>query len=308
MRKIEHIYISCCKKDVHLARICVASIRFWHPEVPISLVKDYTLGSFDTSDIEHYWHTSIFDTPKKKYGWSFIKLEPFFLAPQDRFLSLDSDIVFVGPLLDEFEENNADFIVHGDFRPSDQIASHYYHLEDIQKTLNPSFQYPGYIFNCGHIVGKGFALHRTDFDALVTWDTDFPELKHPTLFSHADQGIMNYVIHKKEQEKKISVSHIPFSIWSDSEKMNNLSLPDIKNKTSTHQKLIHYAGKKPLSIKMMPRYDILKFFEDYFYSKLPAGALKQKNDSFKRYFYFSTIDTLKKFTPQPIVNFIRKTI
>ena len=38
--KIDSIVIACFKKDLHLMRICVASIRYWYPDVDIWLLKD----------------------------------------------------------------------------------------------------------------------------------------------------------------------------------------------------------------------------------------------------------------------------
>ena len=38
--KIDGVVISCYVLDVYLTRVCVASIRFWYPDLPIWLLKD----------------------------------------------------------------------------------------------------------------------------------------------------------------------------------------------------------------------------------------------------------------------------
>src|SRR5580658_6519198 len=49
--RISRVLIACCKSDVHLARICVASVRFWNPEIPVFLIKDSMQGAFSTTEI-----------------------------------------------------------------------------------------------------------------------------------------------------------------------------------------------------------------------------------------------------------------
>ena len=50
--RIEGVAISCYRFDVDLTRLCVASIRFWYPHIPIWLLKDRQYGDFDTDEIE----------------------------------------------------------------------------------------------------------------------------------------------------------------------------------------------------------------------------------------------------------------
>ena len=96
MSKIQKIYIACCKKDAWFTKLCVASIRYWYPRIPIFLIKDYLWGDFDTSEIEQRLDVSVLDTERKKLGWGFSKLEAMFLENNERILVFDSDTVFVG--------------------------------------------------------------------------------------------------------------------------------------------------------------------------------------------------------------------
>lgn len=302
MRRIDRIYVSCCKRDFHLARICVASIRHWHPTVPISLLKDATIGDFDTSEIERLWDVSVVALSRKKFGWSFIKLEPFFLPAPHRFLNLDADIVFVGPVLDALEARAEDFVVQKTELPEAEIASHYYRPDDVRRELDAGFSYPGYIFNCGHVVGQTGMLARADFDDLVSWDGALPAVRRPRIFSHADQGVTNYVFHRMEKEGKISVGHCPFSIWSDSAEMDGLDLPAIRAKRASPGMLIHYAGKKPLRLGRMRRPDIVAFFEELYYTRVPGGRWKRFLRDRGRVAYFAALDSFKAGLPRPIVD------
>ena len=58
--KIEGVVISCYRFDLHLTRLCVASLRFWYPEIPIWLLKDSRYGDFSTREIESYWNVQVY--------------------------------------------------------------------------------------------------------------------------------------------------------------------------------------------------------------------------------------------------------
>lgn len=62
MNKIQKIYISCCETDLHLLKICVASIRFWYPHIPIFLIKDIFKGDFNTTEIEKNFNVNVLKT------------------------------------------------------------------------------------------------------------------------------------------------------------------------------------------------------------------------------------------------------
>jgi len=109
--KIECIYILSYKQDIRLAHCCVASIRQWYPDLPIFLIKDEGRGTYDTGDLERHWQVQVFGTEKKHLGYGMGKLEPLFQARRQRCLILDSDVVFLGRVLEPLERLEEDFIV-----------------------------------------------------------------------------------------------------------------------------------------------------------------------------------------------------
>ena len=302
MRAIDRIYVSCCKRDVHLARICVASIRYWHPTVPISLLKDHTVGDFDTSEIERFWDVSTHRLPRKSFGWSFIKLEPFFFGTPHRFLNLDADIILVGPVLEALEAHDEDFVVQKSALAENAIASHYYRPDLVRRDLDASFAYPGYVFNCGHVVGETARIRREDFSALVDWNGPLPALLRPDVFSHADQGVTNFVLHRKQNEGAITVGHEAFSIWSDSDEIEGIDLGGVRARSRSLPKLIHYAGAKPIDLGRMRRPDIVSYFEEQYYARIPNGRRLRILRNRRRIAYFSIVDRMKACVPRPILN------
>ena len=52
--KVSRVYVSGYAKDLHLVRICIASIRYWYPDITIYLLKDTSQGDFDTEELERF--------------------------------------------------------------------------------------------------------------------------------------------------------------------------------------------------------------------------------------------------------------
>lgn len=275
MNSIKKIFIACYKNDYWQTKICVASIRKWYPTIPIFLIKDIYAGKFCTRELENYYNVKIFETQIKKFGWGVSKLEPYFISESEKVLILDSDIVFIGPLLSKLEKQNEDFIVSADYIDQNAIHSDwmkrtYYDLSQIQLSVNKNFVYPGYVFNTGQLVATTNLLQRTDFNNLIKF-TDPPVIINKKTFACADQGILNYLL--PALKSKISIGLSDFKIWSNSPKAKEIELEKIL--ANEYQYLIHWAGGNPRYIKKMQRADILLFFQKLYYSKIPLGKQKQ---------------------------------
>ena len=92
---------SCHRKDFYLAKICIASIRYYYPDINIELVKDSENGSFNTSDLEKYFNVQSVDLGIPKMGWGGAKFHYLYQKPASKkILILDADIVFIGPFLE----------------------------------------------------------------------------------------------------------------------------------------------------------------------------------------------------------------
>src|SRR5438045_1395202 len=98
--KIDRIYIAGHKSDFRFTQCCVASIRHWYPKIPVTLIKDESSGGYSTEQLENLWNVSCFNSRQKVFGLGMSKLEPLFLPIRERCLIIDSDIVFLGRVLD----------------------------------------------------------------------------------------------------------------------------------------------------------------------------------------------------------------
>src|SRR5262245_14757095 len=110
-RKIDRVYVLCCAADLWLAKLCVASIRYWYPQHPITLLKDLTCGAFETGDLEHHWNVDRLVLPNSQCGAGFAKIELLLRPAKERFLILDADTIICGKVLELLESSSGDFIV-----------------------------------------------------------------------------------------------------------------------------------------------------------------------------------------------------
>ncbi len=270
--QIEKIFIATHKHDVRLARICVASIRYWYPEIPIYLIKDHYNGEFSTAEIERVWNVGIFETPHRQFGWGMSKLEPVFSERDVRMLILDSDTVFTGKVLERLEQHTADFVVSIETQPPARLQEIYFDLDKL-KEFDPAFSFGGQVFNTGQYVATGGLLNREDF-AAVSWTTAPPSLKYPQIFKNGDQGVLNYVLLKKVARGELTLAGDPFMRWPQ-DGLDDIDLAKLAA-DSPYTEVIHWAGLTRPRLRSMNRADILRFFENFYYSPIRFGKTKNR--------------------------------
>ena len=267
--KVDKVFINTYKYDFHLAKICIASIRYWYPKVPVYLIKDENNGKFNTAYVERIWKINVLNITRRKFDWGYGKLETLFLEPSFSYLVLDADTVLAGPVFNAVENVEADFIVDDEVQPESRFNEIYYNLNRI-KELDDSFIYPGYSFNSGQWFGTTRKISRDDFNSTLDW-REPPVCRFPEIVFKGDQAHLNYAIHKLEQKNKISVSRIKLMIWPTGSQADFIDLNKIKSKKDDYQYIIHWAGMGAMRFSSKPRLDILTFYRDFYYSR--AGQL-----------------------------------
>lgn len=61
------VVVCCNKDDYYFARICIASVRYFYPDIAIELVKDTGKGDFDTNETEKHFGVLNVDLGVKKW-------------------------------------------------------------------------------------------------------------------------------------------------------------------------------------------------------------------------------------------------
>jgi lipopolysaccharide biosynthesis glycosyltransferase len=287
MKRIERIIVAGCARDFWLTRICVASIRYWYPDIPIGLIKDRSQGDFDIEEMTAAWNVHLLANPDPPKGkWS--KLEAFFQPNHQRFLLLDSDTVFLGPVLAELEKREEDFIVH--WEGTEPLSEEeklfyankdYFQLEKLRSRF-PDYEAPDYFFNGGHLVLTSGIVEREDFYPFWTED-DPPEINCRDIFHrNYDQGLLNFILAEKQRQNLASVGACNFVCWPTSEITPQLQLEKLQ-KREGYPYLFHWAGVKPYFKSGLRRADVLGFYEDYYYSRIPEAARKRVRRLWERH-------------------------
>ena len=267
--KIEGVVISCYMLDVYLTRVCVASIRYWYPKVPIYLLKDRRYGDFSTREIESQWNVQVYPGREKNLGWGFGKLEILTELPTRRLLLLDSDIVFTGRLIDRLERFDEDLVVES-FEEA-AFEEEFFSFNGLRE-LDHQFEFPGYGFNTGQVVATTGKITKLDFIGLVDWQTR--TVKHPEVFKMGEQGLLNYVALRKAQNGELTIRRERFMLRPGKDSCSDhIQLKDL-NPQGQHQELIHWAGLRwGKTLSEMPRSEILLHFEKLYYQRVALGRL-----------------------------------
>lgn len=271
MSRIDRVYIATHRGDLRLTRICVASVRRWYPDIPIFLLKDEANGPFCTREIEETWNVQLWPTGQRSFGWGFIKLEPLFDSTRTRYLMLDSDIVFLGPVIDALEKFESDFVVQEEQQPAHDIPNLYFDSTRIRTALKPDLPDPAFTFNSGQYVGTSGLIRREDFGDLVVW-SEPRRVRYPEMFNPGDQGVLNYVVLARLAAGLLSVARSPFMKWGR-EEMSPFEVAAM-NGDSPYPYVIHWAGLKHVRMRRMLRADILQHFERAYYSRIRFGAAR----------------------------------
>ena len=269
---IDCVYIAASGTDARYTRICVASIRYFYPEIPIRLLKGGALQRGLADELQRYWNVKTGDPPASgDYGWGFVKLEALFGPSGEKFLILDSDTALAGPVLSLWNECSAPFLVDDEKQLEEDNKNLYYDWEKVL-SVDPGAQAPAFFFNTGQWFGTAGVLTRDDFGRWLAWTMPRSTVP-PGYFMNGEQGILNYVLNRKAAIEGLKVQRAKIMRWPG-HSMEGLSTETIANRTAPPL-VIHWAGMKKPALRKMVGGDILLFYEKFYYTRVPAGTLRR---------------------------------
>jgi hypothetical protein len=267
---VECIYITAWARDARYTRICVASVRYFYPDLPIKILAGGLLERGLANDLRYYWNVEMADLPSGEYGWGFVKMEPLFGRPGERFLVLDSDTVMAGPVLDLWGADDEPFLVDDESQTEADTRRLYYDWR-LLKEIEPKAQAPAFVFNSGQWFGTAGILSRDDFSPWLEW-TMPRRLRQPAIFKQGDQGVFNYILNQKAALVGLNVRRRKIMHWP-AHGMDGFSAASVADRTAPPS-VIHWAGMKKRVLGAMAGADILHFFEKLYYSRLPGGKIR----------------------------------
>ncbi|HYC37546.1 MAG TPA: hypothetical protein VEC19_14060 [Usitatibacter sp.] len=272
---VDCVYMAACSRDARLTRICVASVRYFYPDVPIRILAGDILQPGLAEELARHWNVSVVPLPEGDYGWGLVKLEPLFGPPGERFLVMDVDTVFTGRVLDLRATTDAPFLVDNEVLSDADFKRLYYDWEKMRE-VDPDVQDARTAFNVGQWFGTAGLVKREEFDRWVEWSLP-RRLRYPDAFMGGDQGVMNYVILKKERFEGLRIHRTTLMRWPG----NSLEGFDAESVAAGRAPplVIHWAGMKAVFLRNMVGSDLLVFFEKFYYSRIPGGTLRRLADN-----------------------------
>lgn len=266
---VDCIYVTASTLDARLTRICVASVRYFYPDTPIRLLAGGRLQAGLASELRRHWNVHDAAVAAGDYGWGFVKLEPLFGPAGERFLMLDSDIVITGRVLDD--QSDAPFVVAVEDFTEENIRSHFYDWRKVRE-IDADARAPEYVFNSGQWIGTSGVLTRADFAGLVRWSLP-RTLRYPDHFYPGDQGILNYVLNQKAMSGAIRVVRGLKVRWPGFG-LDGVGIDDVALRRARPE-IIHWAGLKKRRLRQMVGWELLSFFEDEYYRRIPAARIRR---------------------------------
>jgi hypothetical protein len=268
---VDCVYIAACARDARLTRICVASIRYFYPDVPIRLLAGDALQRGLAEELRKYWGVELVDLPPGDYGWGFVKLEPLFGPAGERFLVMDADTVFTGRVLDLRAESDAPFL-GDDEHLSDSDFKRLYYDWDKLREIDPAVQPARKALNGGQWFGTAGLVTREEFDPWIEWSLPRRQ-RYPEYFMGGEQGVMSCVILKKEAVQGLRIDRRTLMRWPGNS-MDGLDAESVSSRTAPPL-VVHWAGMKTRLLRNAVGADLLAFFEKYYYERLPAGVVRR---------------------------------
>jgi hypothetical protein len=175
-------------------------------------------------------------------------------------------------VLDLRAQSDAPFFVD-DEQLSEADFKRLYYDWDKLRPIDTKAQPATKAFNVGQWFGTAGIVKREEFDQWVEWTLP-RRLRYPDLFMGGDQGVCNYVVLQKEAFAGLRIDRATFMRWPGNG-MAGLDVAGVAAGTAPPL-VVHWAGMKAILLRNVVGGDLLRFFENYYYTKLPAGRLRRQ--------------------------------
>lgn len=260
------------RKDFFFTKICIASIRYYYPDIEIFLVKDKLNGNFTTKKLRKIYNVKLLKLGKNYFGWSAGKMH--FLSSNNleskRYLCLDSDIIFIGKVIERLENIPADFVVNPHYLTppfSDYMKQIFLNPSEIKEIFS-DYEYPGYFFNAGQMVVTPGLIPKGFFEKCFDFEK-YPYYKNQHIFRTVDQSILNAAFPVLGKRKEIELVDVEFMKLSIDFFANGRDIKVQEIRRGTLPYLVHYAGDvRDRQIDKMRGKEVLKEFKKLYYSNL----------------------------------------
>ena len=206
------IVTACYSGCIDIVGATLASIRHYHPDVPICLTVD---GDFEVKDLEDEYDLVVLriDDMQDQEMAGFIrrsfhaKHAAMWEGPFESYLYLDADAIIWGELIPQIQ-SELDFQIFWDGVSLPQDAEevpdwmpHYYLNPEKLKGFDANFDWRGLPYFCaGAFACRRNVIPFEKYREVESWGQN-----NPGTFAWGDMGILNYLVHSQAQRGNIRV-------------------------------------------------------------------------------------------------------
>jgi len=278
---VDAIFIATYAPHVYLTKVLCQSIRFFcGSTIPIIIVPD---GPCELSQLKRQLGVVSFDDRQlparlRELNGYYTKLKILFNTEYKHFLYLDADTILLNDLRN-LPFRSYDFFVSGgieDIRDSEtkkRISKLVFDV-DMLKEFDADFPSPEILtFNSGHFFATAGIV---DTEMLFHCLKYSERCSNNPIFKYYDQGILNYIFNKLDQEKKARVGYTNFALFPSYEpqdKFPELTPFAVLNGEFSARTIIHFTGPTRKNGFLFTSYKWLpRLFQDQYYSSMAFGT------------------------------------
>lgn len=252
------VIIACSSGDFHLAKGCLASVKYFMPGVPVCLLHDGVINREEI--LKAYPDVTFLGKEDIKneflrlnsFGWGITKMVAFWESPFDYFFYLDADAIMWGNIGEwELLESHDMVIDQPQYVFSEAATTTFFFDPQLLNQMDPVFDYTQ--FTSRYFCTGVFFSKRGIFE--IDWYKDLLAIckREPeTIFKYGEMGLLNYMIFKKLQEGKLNIinKRIQFITPDFSIEQTKKQFPFINNQPFVENSMvIHYNGNRKPWIK-----------------------------------------------------------
>ena len=271
------IIIGYSASDFHLAKGCLASVKYFMPDIPVCLLHD---GLINREEILNVYPDVIFLGKEdikndflrlNSFGWGITKMIAFWESPFENFLFLDADTV----MWDNLDEWNLlksiDMVIdQPQYTFSEEAINMFFFDTQRLTKFDPDFTYSQ--FTDRYFCTGVFFAKRGIFE--IEWYKELLNIckaEQEAIFKYGEMGMLNYMIFKKLQEGKLNIinKRIQFIAPDFSIEQTKKQFPFIDDQPFIEKPMvIHYNGNRKPWIKNLLSYSKpMTWFRVRFYKK-----------------------------------------
>jgi len=247
------IVIACCKTDIHYAKACLHSIRYFLRDVPVCLLVDGP-ASLCGSIKKHDPHIIVLSNDSLENPWlrkacrglGHTKMAALWEAPFDVCLYLDADTCVWGDIFSIIPDAGYDLIIDQQKSYSDEEIGFWFFDSQKLAVHFPDFDYGAY--RDRYACSGTFFFRRGAMDLRAYQRAWALQQEDSKLFFIGEMGIWNFLVFHGVQKKELRVHSMQFQVipvdHMEEEMLLEYAPRALQEGKNLKPAVLHFCGKK----------------------------------------------------------------